>query len=242
MPAKELFPLPFEVYPEDWFRRLVLGEIFGAAEGGGGRGDTENGGGAGTDHANAGPDADPSAGDADSGPSSRSAELDLGCGDGSFLVRLAEHFPDRDFLGVERLLGRVRKVSRKARQAGLENVRVLRIDASYAVEHLLPRSSFQRIHFLCPDPWPKKKHAARRQMCQTPFLERLHGLLVPGGELLFKTDSAEYFEEAVEVQESCAFFQEEDWPEDAFFYPRTDFEEQWLAEGRVMRRMRLARV
>lgn len=230
MPAKESFPLPFEVYPEDWFRRLEPGEIFGAAD--------DTGGGADADNA----DADPSAGDADSGASTRPAELDLGCGDGSFLVRLAEHFPDRDFLGVERLLGRVRKVSRKARQAGLGNVRVLRIDANYAVEHLLPRSSFHRIHFLCPDPWPKKKHAARRQMCQLPFLERLHGLLVPGGELLFKTDSEAYYEEAAEVQEGCEFFEERDWPEDAFFYPLTDFEEQWLAEGRAMRRLRLGRV
>lgn len=166
-------------------------------------------------------------------------ELDLGCGDGSFLIRMATEYPDRNFVGVERLLGRVRKVSRKAQAAGIDNVRVLRIDSRYAVERLLPDQVFNRIHFLCPDPWPKKKHARRRQMCQMPFLRELHRLLKDDGELLFKTDSAEYFEEALEVQETCPFFFEENWPKDAFFYPTTDFEEQWLAEGRTMNRLRL---
>jgi tRNA (guanine-N7-)-methyltransferase len=133
-------------------------------------------------------------------------------------------------------------VSRKADRGNLENVRVLRADSNYAVNWLLPPEAFSRIHFLCPDPWPKKKHARRRQMCQMPFLEALHGLLEDGGELLFMTDSPEYFEEAVETQEKCLFFAEETWDKDAFFYPQTDFEEQWLAEGRTMHRLRLRKV
>ncbi|MDA0812386.1 MAG: hypothetical protein O3C21_08385, partial [Verrucomicrobia bacterium] len=48
-------------------------------------------------------------------------EIDLGCGDGSFLVDMAMHHPYRQFLGVERLLGRVRKVARKAERAELSN-------------------------------------------------------------------------------------------------------------------------
>lgn len=169
-------------------------------------------------------------------------ELDLGCGDGSFLIRMAEHFPDRNFLGVERLLGRVRKVSRKATKAGLQNARVLRADSNYAVTRLLPLAFASRIHFLCPDPWPKKKHAARRQMCQLPFLKALHGLLEAGGELLFLTDALPYYEEALAVQDGCAFFTQEPWSEGDFFYARTDFEEQWLAEGRTMNRLRLRKL
>jgi len=169
-------------------------------------------------------------------------ELDIGCGDGSFLMRMGEHFPDRNFIGVERLLGRVRKVSRKSVRFGLENVRILRIDTKFGVKRLLPLEGAARIHFLCPDPWPKKKHASRRQMCQLDFLRDLHSLLAPGGELLFKTDSPEYFEEAVEVQTDCDFFREEEWTDESFYYPQTDFEEQWLAEGRTMHRMRLLKV
>ena len=169
-------------------------------------------------------------------------ELDLGCGDGSFLARMGEHFPEISFLGVERLLGRVRKVSRKASTGNLENVRVLRADSNYAVHWLLPRSVFHRIHFLCPDPWPKKKHARRRQMCQLPFLRALHELLEDDGELLFLTDDRPYYEESLEVQETCDFFAQEPWQEGDFFYPKTDFEEQWLAEGKTMNRIRLRKI
>ena len=56
----------------------------------------------------------------------RPLEVDLGCGDGTFLLEMAGHFPERDFLGVERLLGRVRKVCKRAGKAGLQNVKVLR--------------------------------------------------------------------------------------------------------------------
>lgn len=171
-----------------------------------------------------------------------SVELDLGCGDGSFLIRMAEHYPDRNFLGVERLLGRVRKVARKSVAAGLTNVRVLRADSNYAAEWLLPHGFAKRIHFLCPDPWPKKKHADRRQMCRLPFLESLHSLLEEDGELLFMTDAQPYYEEALDVQERCEFFEQLPWEEGDFFYPKTDFEEQWLAEGRTMFRLRLRRI
>lgn len=166
-------------------------------------------------------------------------ELDLGCGDGSFLARMAAQFPERNFLGVERLLGRVRKVSRKSVVGDLANVRILRADSNYAVEWLLPPSFASRIHFLCPDPWPKKKHAARRQMCRPDFLASLHALLSDEGELLFMTDDAAYYEEALEAQKGGALFRREPWAEGAFFYPRTDFEEQWIAEGRTMHRLRL---
>jgi tRNA (guanine-N7-)-methyltransferase len=76
----------------------------------------------------------------------RPLEIDLGCGDGSFLFGMAKEYPDRDFLGVERLLGRVRKVCKKITRRHLENARVLRLESRYVVEWLLAdglyRSSF----------------------------------------------------------------------------------------------------
>ena len=44
-------------------------------------------------------------------------EIDLGCGDGSFLIEMAKHYPERNFLGVERLLGRVRGVCKRIQSA-----------------------------------------------------------------------------------------------------------------------------
>jgi tRNA (guanine-N7-)-methyltransferase len=171
-------------------------------------------------------------------------EIDLGCGDGRFLFAMAQHYPERNFLGIERLLGRVRKIWRGTENHDLKNVRVLRCDSNYAVKFLIPDELASRIHFLCPDPWPKEKHASRRQMCQIPFLKELHRMLSKDGELLFKTDHTEYYEEALEVVRSskCDFFAEQDWPDDAFFYPQTDFERQWLEQGKTMDSIRLVKV
>ncbi|HIE61183.1 MAG TPA: 30S ribosomal protein S1 [Microbacterium sp.] len=93
----------------------------------------------------------------------------MGCGDGSFALKMARNYPDRNFLAIERLLGRVRKVCRRATRANLSNLGVLRLEARYTIEWLLPPSSVSRLHLLFPDPWPKARHH-RRRLVQQEFL------------------------------------------------------------------------
>ena len=168
----------------------------------------------------------------------RPLEIDLGCGDGKFLLEMAEHYPERDFLGVERLLGRVRKVCKNIGKRGLENARVLRLESRYTAEWLLPLASVSRLHLLCPDPWPKLRHH-RRRLIQEEFLQAVWEILEPGGEFLFKTDHPEYFEWAEEKVATFGKFECLDWPEDAFFYPKTDFQLLWESQGKTLQRLRL---
>ena len=167
----------------------------------------------------------------------RPLEIDLGCGDGSFLMEMAGKYPERNFLGVERLLGRVRKVCRKITRRELENAKVLRLESRYAVEWLLPDSAVSRLHLLCPDPWPKLRHH-RRRIVQLEFLEAIRRVLVPGGEFLFMTDHEEYFQWATQKVAGFGKFELLEWTEDSFFYPKTDFQELWESEGKAMWRLR----
>ena len=167
----------------------------------------------------------------------RPLEVDLGCGDGAFLLEMARQFPERDFLGVERLLGRVRKVCKKLTRQHLSNGRVLRWESRYTVEWLLPEASLARLHLLCPDPWPKVRHH-RRRLVQVEFVEALRRALMPGGEFLFMTDHEEYFAWVGDKVAECGGFERLEWPEDAFFYPKTDFQRQWEAEGKTLWRLR----
>lgn len=170
---------------------------------------------------------------------SRPLEVDLGCGDGTFIAGMAERFPERDFLGVERMLGRVEKTMRKIEKGGLHNARIMRLESAYTVAWLLPRASVTRLHLLCPDPWPKKKHEARRLVNQDEFLDGLTRILLPGGEFLLKTDDGPYFEDALaSLGRRAHQFTRLEWPDDAFFYPTTDFERSWLNIGRTINRAR----
>src|SRR5690242_18371879 len=74
-------------------------------------------------------------------PKAQPLEVELGCGDATFLVELARRHPERNFIGVERLLGRLRKLDRKGHRAGLVNLRGVRIESSYFLEYLLPPHS-----------------------------------------------------------------------------------------------------
>jgi tRNA (guanine-N7-)-methyltransferase len=167
----------------------------------------------------------------------RPLEVDLGCGDGSFLMEMAAHHPERDFLGVERLLGRVRKVCRKITRRKLDNARVLRLESRYVIEWLLPEASVSRLHLLCPDPWPKVRHH-RRRLVQVDFLTAVWRALEPGGEFLFMTDHEDYFFWAEEKVAAFGKFERLEWDEETFFYPKTDFQELWESEGKSMFRLR----
>jgi len=125
-------------------------------------------------------------------------EVELGAGDGSFLLAWAAQNPARNFLAVERLLGRLRKAERKVRRAGLTNVRLLRIEAGYFLEYLVPARSVAALHVYFPDPWPKRKHW-RHRLVNDHFATIAARILQPGGVIYLRTDDAPYFRQMTDV-------------------------------------------
>ena len=103
-------------------------------------------------------------------PRAQPLELELGCGDASFLVEYARRHPDRNFLGIERLLGRIQKLHRKGSRLGLANLRGVRIESAYFLEYLLSPGAVTALHLYFPDPWPKLKHR-RHRLVQPGFPE-----------------------------------------------------------------------
>jgi tRNA (guanine-N7-)-methyltransferase len=125
-------------------------------------------------------------------PRAAAIEVDLGCGDGAYLTALAQRNPGRNFLGIERLRGRVRSTCRKILNADLANARILSVEIAYAVMHLLPARSVEAFHLMFPDPWPKRRHSNRR-LVTADFLASIHRALIPGGTLQIATDQSDYF-------------------------------------------------
>jgi tRNA (guanine-N7-)-methyltransferase len=133
--------------------------------------------------------------------------VDLGCGDGSFLCALAQRLPDKNFLGIERLSGRVRGSARKV--ASLDNVRLLQMESFYAVRYLLPAESVETFYLLFPDPWPKRRHH-RRRLVKPDFLNSVHAALEQNGVIYIATDHLDYFRKIKVVAESTPGFAMED--------------------------------
>ena len=165
-------------------------------------------------------------------------EVDLGCGEGTFLVALAAQNPDRNFLGIERLLGRVRSVCRKITRSNLENVRILRMESSYAVAHLVPAKAISVFHVLFPDPWPKRRHH-RRRLFTTEFLSAIDRALEWDGLLHLATDDANYFRSIYKLVTTKPSFSVSAQATD---FPMTAFEQKLAVNEAPIQRLLLRKV
>ena len=123
----------------------------------------------------------------------RPLEIEVGCGKGKFLTERVKANPDCDFLGIERMLERVRLFDGKCRRGKIDNAKVLRLEALYTFHYLLPAHHARTVYVFFPDPWPKKKHHSHR-LFGSLFLNALWKRLEVGGKLEFATDHKEYFE------------------------------------------------
>lgn len=156
-------------------------------------------------------------------------EVELGCGDASFLVEYARRDPARNFIGVERLLGRIRKLDRKGRRAGLTNLRGVRIESSYFLQYLLPAHSASAVHVYFPDPWPKMKHR-RHRLINERFPQLARAALVPGGRVYLRTDDVDYFEQMATVFGASSDYDQIETPDEVANI-LTDFERDFLSRG-----------
>jgi len=116
--------------------------------------------------------------------------LDLGCARGKFLLKMAEMFPDQNFLGVEIREALVTEANRIAKERNLTNLHYEFCNAMVALDKLLenlPEEFLQTVAIQFSDPWFKKKHAKRR-MVNAELVETVVKHLSDGGKLFVQTD------------------------------------------------------
>ena len=162
-------------------------------------------------------------------PSQQPLEVELGSGDSSFLAEYARQNVGRNFLGVERLLGRIRKLDRKGRRAGLTNLRGVRIESAYFLEYLLPPHSAAALHIYFPDPWPKRKHR-RNRLINERFPALARQALAPGGTVYLRTDDQDYAEQMLAVFADDPTFRMVETPSELSAL-LTDFEKDFQSRG-----------
>jgi tRNA (guanine-N7-)-methyltransferase len=118
--------------------------------------------------------------------------VDIGCGNGRFLIGSAVWRTDRDHLGVDVLPVVIRYATRRANQRGLKNIRFAVVDGLRLVQHYLGPQSVAEIHCYHPQPFydPRDVH---RRLITPDFLALVHRCLTPGGLFFIQTDNPGYW-------------------------------------------------
>lgn len=118
--------------------------------------------------------------------------LEIGCGKGGFAFKIAEKYPEINFIAVEKISNVIIEACEKADREKPKNLRFMNVAAEnllyYLGEHSISRIF---LNFSCP--YPKYTYRNRR-LTYFRYLDIYKKLLIKGGEIRLKTDNRGFFE------------------------------------------------
>ncbi len=129
--------------------------------------------------------------------------LEIGCGKGGFISKLAQKHPEIQFVAVEKISDVMLLAAEKIKSLDLKNVKFINTDAVTLPEYF-PEGSIERIYLNFSDPWPRPKHAKRR-LTAPSYLEIYKKLLASNGAIYLKTDNRILFDYSLETLEAAGF-------------------------------------
>ena len=136
--------------------------------------------------------------------------LELGCGKGTFIAKLARQNPEINYLAVDiksEVLG-IAKRNIEAEylnaQAPINNVLITAQEIGLIQNMLNEQDVVDRIYINFCNPWPKPRHNKRR-LTYTTLLEKYKIFLKSEGEIYFKTDDDDLFKASLEYFKEAGF-------------------------------------
>lgn len=160
--------------------------------------------------------------------------LELGCGKGEYTVKLATHFPEFNFIGIDIKGSRMWKGATQAKDLGLKNVGFLRTNIEN-IRMFFAAGEVAEIWLTFPDPQMKK---ARKRLTATNFIENYSQIMTPNGIIHLKSDSNfmyQYTEAMVAENQFEVIRQTDDLYNsellDEVLSIQTFYEKQWLDRG-----------
>ena len=163
--------------------------------------------------------------------------VEVGFGEGEFLLGMALRHPDMRYVGIERYAEGHRKLIKRARSEDTENVLTMVGDAYIILNLAFEQASLDSVTVNFPDPWPKARHARRRL-----YTEEFFGIaarkLRRGGTLYLATDDRPYAEQAARaiagVSELTSMHPDKPWLDGSPYPVQTRYETRWIKEGRPL--------
>lgn len=160
--------------------------------------------------------------------------LELGCGKGEYTVKLANYFPEFNFIGIDIKGSRMWKGATQAKDLGLKNVGFLRTNIEN-IQMFFAEGEVAEIWLTFPDPQMKK---ARKRLTATNFIENYRLIMAPNGIIHLKSDSGfmyQYTEAMVAENHFEVLRKTDDLYHseilDEVLSIQTFYEKQWLDRG-----------
>lgn len=160
--------------------------------------------------------------------------LELGCGKGEYTVKLAQHFPEINFIGIDIKGSRMWKGATQAKDLGLKNVGFLRTNIEN-IRMFFGEGEVSEIWLTFPDPQMKK---TRKRLTATNFIENYRKIMALNGIIHLKSDSNfmyQYTEAMVAENQFEVIQRTEDLYHseilDEVLSIQTFYEKQWLDRG-----------
>jgi len=160
--------------------------------------------------------------------------LELGCGKGEYTVKLASHYPEFNFIGIDIKGSRMWKGATQAKDLDLKNVGFLRTNIEN-IRMFFGEGEVAEIWLTFPDPQMKK---TRKRLTATNFIESYRRIMVPNGIIHLKSDSNFMYRytEAMVAENQFEIIQQTDdlyHSEilDEVLSIQTFYEKQWLDRG-----------
>ncbi|MCB9000175.1 MAG: tRNA (guanosine(46)-N7)-methyltransferase TrmB [Bacteroidales bacterium] len=113
--------------------------------------------------------------------------LELGCGKGEYTIGMAQHFPDKNFIGVDIKGARMWKGARTSHEEKIMNAAFLRTRIEM-ISSFFAENEVDEIWITFPDPQPTERRKKKR-LSGTIFLKLYRNFLVNNGIVHLKTDS-----------------------------------------------------
>jgi tRNA (guanine-N(7)-)-methyltransferase len=123
--------------------------------------------------------------------------LEVGFGNGEFLIKQSNLDKDSLFIGCEVYLNGFSKVLNKINDRQINNIKICSINFIYLVQ-VLKNETIDQIYFINPDPWPKARHNKRR-VINIENLNLMASKLKKNCSIVVTTDSLDYYEYIVSI-------------------------------------------
>ena len=173
------------------------------------------------------------------GNESKPIHLEIGCGKGRFITTLASMHPQICYIGIENHSTVLLKSVKKLEDRDIPNLRFILMDAM-GIQEVFAPGEVDRIYLNFSEPWTRKKKPKRR-LTYRDFLKIYEKIMVPGGQIRFKTDNTLLFEFSLSEFKECGFTLSEvtrdlhnsEYDKDNV---RTEFEQKFAEQGIAIKR------